>query len=276
MRFSTGADGQDRSGRSTRLKRSTQFAGSGVRLARPACAMMQASVVEGIMACHDESRRLSPRHKDRSQGHFPITKKIQKFVEVPRIVQRLSRSPRDPEDREDSTTDPARSEPRGPDRPSEVGRGPDKTRPSEVRALRVRQDPARSEPCCKPQLSWSVVMSWVFMVVQGFEHHELRRATRESPNERFRVCEEQTRTCATAQRPECQQARAPLIPTLPRLFFRAAGVTFQLPREGASGLSFCGVLSPSLLSSFVFPCWFPGSCLEAGEVRSSHFGHPRG
>ena len=35
-------------------------------------------------------------------------------VEVPRVVQRLSRSPRDPEDREDSTTDPARSEPRGP------------------------------------------------------------------------------------------------------------------------------------------------------------------
>ena len=44
----------------------------------------------------------------------------QKFVDVPRVVQRLSRSPRDPEDREDSTTDPARSE--------------------------NRQDPARSEP----------------------------------------------------------------------------------------------------------------------------------
>ena len=54
VRPSTRADGQERTGRSTRLKRSTQFAGSGVRLARPACAMMQASVVEGIIACRDE------------------------------------------------------------------------------------------------------------------------------------------------------------------------------------------------------------------------------
>ena len=89
-----------------------------------------------------KSRRLSPRHKDRSQGHCPITQKTQKFVEVPRVVQRLSRSPRDLEDREDSTTDPARSEPRGPDK-TQQGQSPDgQTRPSEVRA---RQDPARSE-----------------------------------------------------------------------------------------------------------------------------------
>ena len=92
VRPSTRADGQERTGRSTRLKKSSQFAGSGVRLARPACEIIQASVVEGIMACRDESKRLSPRHKDRSQGHFPITQKIQKFVEVPRVVQRDSNS----------------------------------------------------------------------------------------------------------------------------------------------------------------------------------------
>ena len=49
--------------------------------------------------------------------------------------------------------------------------------------------------------------------IQWFEHHELRRATRESST-RGSVSE-QTRTCATAQRPECQQARAPLNPTFP-------------------------------------------------------------
>ena len=53
-------------------------------------------------------------------------------------------------------------------------------------------------------------MSWAFAVAQGLEHlmscdEQLRRTL----NERFSVCEEQTRTCATAQRPECQQARAP-------------------------------------------------------------------
>ena len=60
-----------------------------------------------------------------------VTQKFQKFVEVPRVVQRLSRSPRDPEDREASTTDQARTE--------------GQSRPSEARALRARQDPAWSE-----------------------------------------------------------------------------------------------------------------------------------
>ena len=32
-------------------------------------------------------------------------------------------------------------------------------------------------------------------------------------------------------------------------------------------MSFCGVLSPSVLSSVVFPCWFPGSFLEAGAAQ---------
>ena len=32
-------------------------------------------------------------------------------------------------------------------------------------------------------------------------------------------------------------------------------------------MSFCGVLPPSLLSSVVFPCWFPGSFLEAGGAQ---------
>ena len=40
-----------------------------------------------------KSRRLSPRHKDRSQRHLLFTQNTQKFAEVPRVVQRLSRSP---------------------------------------------------------------------------------------------------------------------------------------------------------------------------------------
>ena len=55
VRSSARADGQERTGRSTRLKRSsTQFAGPGERVARAAEAMMQASVVAGIMACCNE------------------------------------------------------------------------------------------------------------------------------------------------------------------------------------------------------------------------------
>ena len=77
---------------------------------------------------------------------------------------------------------------------------------------------------------------------------------------------EQTRTCATARRPESQQASAPRNPTLPRLSSQAAGVTFQLPREGRRAC-LSGVLPPSLLSSFFFPCWFPWCCLEAGGAR---------
>ena len=42
-------------------------------------------------------------------------------------------------------------------------------------------------------------------------------------NERFSVCEEQTRTCATAQRPECQKATAPRYPPLPCLLFFQVG-----------------------------------------------------
>ena len=85
-------------------------------------------------------------------------------------------------------------------------------------------------------------------------------------NERFRVCEEQTRTCATARRPECQQARAPRNPPLHRLF-PGRGRHVPAPSQGPSGLSFCGVLPPSLLFSFIFPCWFLESCLEAGSAR---------
>ena len=59
----------------------------------------------------------------------------------------------------------------------------------------------------------------------------------------------------------------PRNPPLPWLFLQAAGVTFQLPREGTSGLSFCCVLPPSLLSSVVFPCWFPGCFLEARSAQ---------
>ena len=181
-------------------------------------------------------RRLSPRHKDRSQGHFPITQKVQKFVEVPRVVQRLSRSPRDLEDREVSTTDPARSEPRGPDRPSEVGKGQGPERGqrqdpawSKAQSGQSRQtDPARSEPS-----------------VSVKSRHE------------------------PVPQPEGQSASRPVCLVThpcPGCFFQAAGVTFQLPREGRRACLSVRVLPPSLLSSVVFPCWFPGSFLEAGAV----------
>ena len=101
--------------------------------------MIQASVVAGNM--------------DRSQRHVPITQK------VPRVVQKLSRSLRVSEDCEDSTTDPAwskaqggrsdpaRSEPQGPDKTQRGQTSPEgHNRPSVVKGLRARQDPARSEP----------------------------------------------------------------------------------------------------------------------------------
>ena len=145
------------------------------------------------------------------------------------------------------------------------GRRPEgQTRPSEVRALRASQDPAWSEPSGqdKTQCGQRPEGQTRPSVVRGPE-----RSDRPSEVRALRVCEEQTRTCATARRPECQQARVPRNPPLPWLFFQAAGVTFQLLREGASGLSFCCVLPPSLLSSFVFPCCFPGCCPEAGGAQ---------
>ena len=150
--------------------------------------------------------------------------------------------------------DPARSEPRGPQqthrgqrpvgqsRPSEV-KGPGwPIRPSEVRALRARQDPARSEP-------------------RG--PNKAQRGQRPSEVRALRVCEEETRTCATARRPVCQPASVPRNPTFPCLFSQAAGVTFQLPREGRRAC-LSVVCSLLLLSSVVFPCWFLGCCPEAG------------
>ena len=48
--------------------------------------------VEDLMGQRqDQTLRLSPRHKDRSQRHSPFIQKIQKFVEVPRVAQRLDR-----------------------------------------------------------------------------------------------------------------------------------------------------------------------------------------
>ena len=69
---------------------------------------------------------------------------------------------------------------------------------------------------------------------------------------------DQTRTCATTRRPECQQARVPLDPTFPCLFSQAAGVMFQLAREGRRAcLSVvCSLLLFSLLS--FFRAGFPG------------------
>ena len=54
--------------------------------------------------------------------------------------KRLSSSPLDPEDLEDSTTDPARSEPKGPERPSVV-RGPEWSELKEARQTRRGQRP---------------------------------------------------------------------------------------------------------------------------------------
>ena len=71
-------------------------------------------------------------------------------------------------------------------------------------------------------------------------------------NERFRVCEEQTRTCSTAQRPECQQARAPRNPAMPRLFFSRPRASRSSSRGRGVGLVFlwCAPSSSSLFCRF--------------------------
>ena len=148
--------------------------------------------------------------------------------------------------REDSTTDPARSEPRGPQQTQRGQRPEGQTRPSEVRALRAKQGPA-----------WSKAQSG----------QSPKRPDRPSEVRALHVCEEQTRTCVTARRPECQQASVPRTPTFPSMFLQAAGVTFQLPREGRRAcLSVaCSLLLFSLLS--FFRAGFLGVFLEAGGAR---------
>ena len=80
------------------------------------------------------------------------TEKIQKTVAKTQgqIAETFTDHPEDPEvcrgTTSCSTTDPARSEPRGPDK-TQRGQSPEgQTRPSEFRALRAKQDPAWSEP----------------------------------------------------------------------------------------------------------------------------------
>ena len=97
-----------------------------------------------------------------------------------------------------ATTDPARSEPRGPQQTQRGQRPEGQTRPSDVRALRAKQGPA-----------WSKAQSG----------QSLKRPDRPSEVRALRVCEEQTRTCATARRPESQQASAPRNPTSPLSVF---------------------------------------------------------
>ena len=58
---------------------------------------------------------------------------------------RSTRHKRQQASREDSTTDPARSEPRGPQQTQRGQRPEGQTRPSEVRVLRAKQDPAWSK-----------------------------------------------------------------------------------------------------------------------------------
>ena len=135
--------------------------------------------------------------------------------------------PRGPDKTQRASQDPVRSEPR-------VGQ----TRPSEVGAQRARQDPAWSEP-------------------RGSDKTQ-RGQSSEGQTRPSEVRALRARTCATAQRPECQQASVPRNPTLPCLLFQAAGVTFQLPREGRRAcLSVvCSLLLFSLLS--FFRSGFPG------------------
>ena len=139
------------------------------------------------------------------------------------------------------------------------------------------------KPLCKTQLwqdSWRVVLS---LGLHG-------RATQVSSTSRHERVPLSTRRA-------CEQGRArpplkgtvlrhnlfPTLQNLPvvlckgtgRLQFQAAGVTFQLPREGRRAcLSVvCSLLLFSLLS--FFRAGFSGVVLEQ-EVCSSHFGHPRG
>ena len=97
------------------------------------------------------------------------------------------------------------------------------------------------------QESWRVVTSWVFLVVQGFEHHELRRATRESST-RGSVSE-QTRTCATAPKARVPAGQsASYNPTFFCLFSQAAGASRSSSRGRGVGLVFLwGALSFSSL-----------------------------
>ena len=138
-------------------------------------------------------------------------------------------------------------------------------RPSVVRALRARQDPAWSKARGpdKTQRGQSPEGQTRPSVVKGPEWSgpkEARQTQRRSEHsEPVKSSHEPV--------PECQQARVPRNPPLPRLFFTGRGRHVPAPSGGASGLSFCCVLPPSLLSSFVFPCWFPGSCLEAGGAQ---------
>ena len=102
------------------------------------------------------------------------------------------------------------------------------------------------------------MMSWFFLVAQGFEHHELRQATQISSTRSSMSVKSRQEPVSL---PEGQSASRPErleTPPCPDCFSQAAGVTFQQPREGRRAFLSVGVLPPSLLSSFVFPCWFPG------------------
>ena len=154
--------------------------------------------------------------------------------------------------------------PEGQIRPSKVRAQRATTDPAWSKALRAKQgpawskaqggrsDPARSEPRGPQQ-------------TQRGQRPEGQ--TRPSEVRALRVCEEQTRTCATARGPVCQQASVPCNPNLPLSVVTGRGRHVPAPSGGASGLSFRSLLPPSLLSSVVFPCWFLGCFLEAGGVR---------
>ena len=109
-------------------------------------------------------------------------------------------------------------------------------------------------------------MSWAFPFVQGIEHHKLRRATQKSST-RGSVSVKSRHE--PVPQPEGQSASRPerlVTQPCPLTVFPGRGRHVPAPAGGTSGLFFLWCApSSSALSSFVFPCWFPGSCLEAGR-----------
>ena len=104
---------------------------------------------------------------------------------------------------------------------------------------------------------------------QGFEHNELRRATRKSST-RGSVSVKSTHEPVSLPKGQSSNRPERLVTQLSETVFPGRGRHVPAPAGGASGLSFCRVLPPSLLSSFVFRAGFPG-VVQKQEVRSSHF-----
>ena len=102
-------------------------------------------------------------------------------------------------------------------------------------------------------VAWRVVTSWAFAVVQGIEHHKLRRATQKSSTRgSVSVKSRHERVSLPEGQSASRSERLSTQPSPDCFSFQAAGVTFQLPREGRRAcLSVgCSLLLFSLLSFF--------------------------